>query len=145
MSITIHVIDDIDLSVQEEFDCICGGKNKVCRCCHGTGKDCFVGSKYDMNMTSQNFETLWNSLGLNTDSLIIDPDDLLAAISSFNPLLAVRKNEIINKYGVEENSTELNGNWINIGFPIESIIRRQQQLKTIALHAKSLGKNIVWG
>jgi hypothetical protein len=145
MSITIHVIDDTDLSVQDEFACICGGKNKACRCCHGSGKDCFVGSKYDLNLSEQNFNTLWNSLGIDPDSLMIDPDVLLAAISSFDPARAYRKNQIINKYAAGENSTELSGNWINIGFPIESIIRRQHQLKAMALHAKKLGKRIVWG
>jgi hypothetical protein len=146
MSVTIHVLDDTDLSVNEEFDCVCNGKNKSCSCCHGTGKDCLVGSKYDMNMANQNFNTLWNSLGLNPDDFIIDPDVLLNAIKSFDPKLAVRRNQSINKSDAGENSTTDNtGKWIDLGFPIESIIRRQHQLKAIALHAKKLGKKIVWG
>jgi len=76
MSVTIHVENDNDSSVRSPCGYCDERSNNHCECCQGSG--IVYESKYQLNMTNDNFKLFWKGLGISVN------DELCGKIYSSN-------------------------------------------------------------
>lgn len=156
MSITVFIHNDEDKSDAMDYDCTCTMNptekaNPSCKNCNGKGIIFYKTSKYRVDFNNRNFNTVWNCLGIDPALNTILPIKLLKALNSFNPELAVRKNEFSNGISESDNAYNFidpvtNGpKTVNMGYSLQTIQMRKKQLIELCMQALKMEEMVRWG
>lgn len=114
--------------------CLCVDfPDENCYYCKGTKENVEEIFPFEMNISSGNFSTLWNSLGLEFDYCgQIDPREVIDSLNSFDENLLIRANFV-------------DGNIYSFGIDIERAKSYIDRLRNIAEESLKRNQLISWG
>jgi len=143
MTMTISILDDPDMSLIEHESCACSAQ-PTCAYCQGTGVQIIRRSIFTLDLTNQNFVTIFCGLGLPFQNCLgkLHPYRVLSAIDRTDPAHCTRPvstgadNPLQRHLGATH--------WVNLGLQEDGVRRRLVALRAIADQAMRMEGWIVW-
>jgi hypothetical protein len=140
MTITFAILDDHDRSVIETYSCDCGEgstRSPTCHFCAGSGEVTFTQSRWTLNVTNDNANTLLAAIGIDPNRGEADGRTILDGLRRVHPDLVVRG----QRTAVGENGAR----YQDCGQTAESALRKLRCLAGIALEACRRECPVIWG
>lgn len=150
MSVTITIANNHEHCTQNNLvekqpqECVCFYPDTYerpqasCHYCGGTGKYLEEFLPFEMNISSDNFRTLWSSLGL-------DVGDWSGSIDGRTVLRALQCGSELCERADRQGGGDGKARWIDLGITAEQAQRYYTRLKEIADEASRREEQIIWG